>query len=68
MTILLGFKYNLQFKSFPLNNALFIVSVTKNAQFRVMQVIFVLFFSLDREIHIFVRTAKLQCREIRDFA
>jgi len=55
MTILLGFKYNLQFKSFPLNNALFIVSVTKNAQFRVMQVNIVLCF---------LWTAKLKCHEM----
>jgi len=65
MTIL-GFKESIIYnsKSFPLNNALFIVH---NTQFRVMQVIiFVLFFlwtaKLKRhEMYIFVRTAKLKC-------
>jgi len=67
--MILGFKESIIYNS----KSLFVVSVTKNTQFRVMQVIiFVLFIlwtaELCHEIHIFVRTTKLKCREIRNFA
>jgi len=70
MTILGFGKYNLQFKSFPLNNTLFIVFVTRN-KYTTSNLCFIFLWIAKLkcyEINILVRTAKLKCLEIHNFA